>query len=82
MSADALRRRLAEIGGLSRQTDEAERRILAAAQARNLDVKAEIEALAPRIELDEAAAQRYLDLIEERGRLATIMAAARSHVAS
>lgn len=72
------RTHLGQLHGLAAKTEQAERNILAAAEQRHGVVVAEIERARPGIEgADDAAQQRYTDLIAERGQLEVVMAKAR-----
>jgi hypothetical protein len=73
---EAARRRLAHLGGLAAQTEEAERRILTSATDRLAVVREELDKLRPRAIADHAAGDRYLALTQERGQLETVIAQA------
>ena len=74
---DASKRRLAHLAGLAAKTEEAERRILAAATHRIEAVEADLGVLRPRVQIDPAAAGRYQELTLERGQLQVAIARAR-----
>jgi hypothetical protein len=68
-----IRRQLAALHGLDRQTAKSERAILDASSGRLQEVQKEIEALRPAVSIDPLAAQRYEALVMERGRLNQII---------
>ena len=72
----AARSRLAHLQGLAETTAETERRILSAATERRETMGADIGKLRRRVDLDPSAADRYQELIAERGRLDTVIAQA------
>lgn len=74
---DAAGRRLVHLQGLDAKTAAEERRILDAAVDRLKRVEADIAQLRPRALTDDAAADRYTDLVAERGDLAMVIAQAR-----
>lgn len=76
----AIRRRLGDLGRASAKTDAAERQILEAAEDRHQAVQRAIDALRPRAVADREAAERYQELVEERGRLWKVIAAARERI--
>lgn len=72
------RSQLGELAALSARTEAAERRILSAAEARLDAVQAEIADMQPRMSLaTDDEENRYLSLVEERGRLNKVIAKAR-----
>lgn len=73
----AARARLSHLGGIAARTEEAERRILDAAEERMGIVSQELAQLGPRVNLDAAAANRYQALTLERGRLGVVAAQSR-----
>lgn len=79
---DRARTHLGELAALAQKTEAAERRILAAAEQRLEAVQAEIEKARPGVEAaDDAAQDRYLELVTERGKLHTVIAKARQALA-
>lgn len=77
------RSRLGELAAMARQTESAERKILARAQDLLSDVEGKISdarVLARSGSPDEK--QSYLDLVHERGRLNQVIAASRAVLAS
>ena len=76
----SIRSKLSELYGLSEQTDAVEKKILAGAEQRLSVVNAELDKLRPRVNLDDSAADRYQDLILERGRLQEVIANARGRL--
>lgn len=70
------RRRLAHLGGLAKRAEEAERRILAAAEDRIAAIDADLAKLRPRVDLDDAAADRFMAMTAERGQCQTVAAKA------
>lgn len=69
---------LADLGALAAKTEEDERGILSRAEARLVDVSAQIERQRPGIEAaPESAQDRYLSLVEERGQLQVVIAKAK-----
>jgi hypothetical protein len=77
---EAARARLAHLAGVAAKTDKAEHTILASAQDRLEAVTRDLETLRPRVNLDQGAADRYMELTQERGTLATVIAQAQHHV--
>lgn len=76
------RTHLGELAGLSAKTEAAERRILEGAEKRLAEVQSAIERARPGLEgAPDAAQQRYLDLVAERGQLNTVIARARKALA-
>ncbi|ATI15641.1 hypothetical protein [Bordetella phage vB_BbrM_PHB04] len=72
------RRQLGELGAMAKQTEDMERRILARAQERLSEVDGQIsDARVAALTGDDAAKQRYTDLVDERGRLHQVIAQAR-----
>lgn len=72
------RRDLGELHGLAARTEAAEHRILEQAVRRHGEVVAAIERARPGVEgAPDAAQQRYLDLVSERGQLEVVIARAR-----
>lgn len=76
----AIHNRLTRLATLSAKTDAAERRILESAEHRREAVQKQIAQLRPRALLDDAAGERYQDLILERGRLDIVIANARARL--
>lgn len=76
----AAKRRLCHLSGLSGRVDEAERRILEAANDRLGTVQAELEQLRPRVNLDPAAAEQYQAHTLEVGQLRQVIARAENLV--
>lgn len=74
---DAAKRRLVHLHGLAAKTAETERRILSAAEHRLEAVRADLEKLRPRVNLDSAAADQYQSLTLERGKLELVIGRAR-----
>lgn len=76
---DRARQGLGELGALSSKTEAAERRILASAEHRHAELVAQIERARPGVEAaSDAAQQRYLDLVTERGQVEVVIAKARA----
>ena len=72
------REQLGELASLASKTEADERRILERAQARLDQVNAMIERQRPGVEAAPDAAQdRYLSLVEERGQIQMVIAKAR-----
>jgi len=72
------RTHLGRLHGLAAKTEAAERRILERAEARIEEVNGLIDRARPGAEVAPDAAQdRYLALVEERGQLNTVIAKAR-----
>lgn len=72
------RAQLGDLGALAKQTEAAERRILSSATKRLKEVQASIDRMqAGADSAPEKEQQRYLDLIEERGKLHTVIAKAK-----
>lgn len=79
---DRVRNNLGDLGVLADKTEKAERAILKRAEARLQEVSTLIERAQPGVEAsDDAAQQRYLDLVTERGQLHTVIAKARQALA-
>ncbi len=73
---------IGDLGALADKTEAAERRILSAAKERLDAVQADIESLRPGLEAAADSQQdRYLELIEERGKLNTVIARAEKALA-
>lgn len=73
------RRHLGELHGLASKTEASERRILEQAQRRLDAVNGMIERQRPGVEGGpEAAQDRYLDLVQERAQLQTVIAKSKS----
>lgn len=70
------RRQLGELGAMAQKTEEAERDILARAEKREGEVSSRIEELRPKVHTDEAAATEYTELVDELGKLHTVIAKA------
>jgi hypothetical protein len=79
LHTDACRTRLAHLGGLAAKTHQAERKLLEAATNRMAAVAADLDTLRPRVNVDQGAADRYMELTEEWGTLATVIAQAQHH---
>jgi hypothetical protein len=75
----AIKVRLVHLSGLAEKTASTEKAILNASVTRREIVNNRLTALRPRVNLDAEAADQYQDLILERGRLDTVIAA--SHAA-
>lgn len=76
---DRTRKSLGELHGLTAKTERAEHRILEQAQRRHAEVLAAIERARPGVDAaPEAAQDRYMDLVKERGQLETVIAKARA----
>ncbi|MNP08943.1 hypothetical protein D3C76_1010300 [compost metagenome] len=79
---DKARGQLGELGALAGKTEAAERKILAQAEKRLAEVQAAIERAGAGVEgAPEAAQDRYLALVTERGQLNTVIARARQALA-
>ena len=74
---DNTRRQLGELAAMAQQTEASEREILKRAEARLEQVEADIAAARKDAITDQEAAQRYQDLILERGHLHQVIAQAR-----
>lgn len=73
----AARTRLTHLAGLAGKTANAERSILTAAEQRMKAVERELASVADRVLTDMKAAERYMTLTEEVGRLKLVIASAR-----
>lgn len=75
---DTTRRQLGELEAMAHRTAEDERRILARAEELLAEVESELTGDVGSIALagDAAAEERYLHLVEERGRLQQVIASA------
>lgn len=72
------RSHLGELHALAAQTEATERRILASAKQRLEQVNAEIGRASPGIEgAPDESQNRYLDLVQERGRLHMVISRAK-----
>lgn len=72
------RAHLGELHSLAALTEATERRILSSAEQRLDQVNAEIERAQPGIEgAPDSSQKRYLDLVQERGRLHMVIAKSR-----
>lgn len=72
------RAHLGELQGLAAQTEATERRILSSAEKRLDQVNAEIGRAEPGIDgAPDNSQNRYLDLVQERGRLHIVITKAR-----
>lgn len=76
------RRQLSGLQLLAYKTEQAERRILQAAEERLDAVQSEIGTLRPRALADADAAERYQALILERGKLQQVIARSRQHLSA
>ena len=74
----AARTRLVHLAAVAERSNQAERRIHDAAVDRRSIVERELQTLRPRVNLDDAAAERYQALILERGQLDTVIASAQA----
>lgn len=71
------RRQLGELGAMAKQTEDMERRILSLAEERLSGIEGQLsEARVAALTGDDAAKQRYTDLVDERGRLNQVIAQA------
>jgi uncharacterized protein involved in exopolysaccharide biosynthesis len=77
----ASRRRLGHLAGLGARTEGAERGILKAAEQRLAAIRAELARLSDRVLTDHSAADRYVDLTQERGQVEMVIARARQALA-
>lgn len=76
---ETTRRQLGELGAMAAQNEAMERQILERAQGLLADVEGKIDAArAEAVAGDDAAKQRYTDMVEERGRLHHVIAQARA----
>lgn len=76
---DTTRRHLGELAAMSDKTEAAERKILARAEGMLAKVEADIEKVRPTAMVD--GADRYQELIAERGRLHQVIAQAKAVLA-
>ena len=76
-----MRDRLTDLQGMAQQTAAVERQLLAYAQQRLAEVRADIDKLRVRAATDQGAAEACHDLIVEAGRLEQVIANARSRAA-
>ena len=73
------RRQLGELGAMAAQNEAMERQILERAQGMLADIEGKIDAArAEAMAGDDAAKQRYTDMVEERGRLQQVIAQAQA----
>lgn len=73
------RRQLGELAAMARQTEDMERKILAHAEELLSEVEQQIsDARIAALSGDGEVKQRYMDLIEERGRLNQVIAASKA----
>ncbi len=77
---DAARARLAHLGGLAARTEQAEKKILEAAQSRLEAVDADLAKLRPRVLLDPETGKQYQSLTMERGQLQTVIGQSQQHL--
>lgn len=76
---ETTRRQLGELGAMAAQNEAMERQILERAQDLLADVEGKIDAArAEAMAGDDAAKQRYTDMVEERGRLHQVIAQAQA----
>lgn len=75
---DTTHKHLGELAAMSRQTQEAERRILERAEALLEQVQADLTAA--RAAALTGGDSHYMDLVAERGRLQQVIAQARHHL--
>lgn len=75
-----LKNHLVDVEVAHRNSVSAEKQILELAESRAEVVEREIERLRPLSLADDAAGDRYMELVNERGRLANVMALARRHL--
>lgn len=71
--SEALRKRLKALSAIGSQAESTAEQIHEAAGKRLEMVNGEIEKLRPRVNLSDEAAQRYQDLVLERGHLQKVM---------
>lgn len=76
---EAAKRRLVHLSGLSGRVARAELAIENAAARQLRTVLADLDSLRPRVNLDDAAADRYQVLTTERGRLEQVIANCQRH---
>lgn len=76
---DNTRRQLGELGAMAKQTSDMERRILDIAERRLSEIERQIsDARGAAMAGDDAAKDKYTDMIEERGRLNQVIARAKT----
>lgn len=76
------RDQIGELAGLANKTEASEKRILEAAEKRLVEVQAAIEEARPGVEAASDDKQdQYLDLINERGQLNTVIAKSKAALA-
>lgn len=76
---ETARRQLGELGAMAAQNEAMERQILERAQGLLAEVEGKIDAVrAEAMAGDDAAKQRYTDMVEERGRLQQVIAQAQA----
>lgn len=79
---DTTRRLLGELGAMAAQTEAMERKLLERAEGMLAGIEAKINAArSAAMAGDDAAKQRYIDMVEERGRLQLVIAQARQVLA-
>lgn len=72
-------RQLGELGAMSKQTEDMERRILSIAEERLSGIEGQIpDARVEAMTGGDTAKRRYTDLVEERGRLNQVIAQSRA----
>lgn len=71
---------LTDLGALSARTDAAEHRILKQAIKSHDHITEKIEALRPQVMLSQESADRYRDLVNQRGKMAMVIARARAAI--
>ena len=74
----AIKARLAHLSSLAEKTVAAEKAIMDAAVARREVVSKNLDALRPKVNLNDDVAEQYQDLILERGKLDTVIAASQA----
>lgn len=80
---DKAKAQLGNLSALAAKTEAAERRILESAQNRLEEVQAQIDRARPGVEsAPEAAQDRYLELVRERGQLQQVIARAQQALGS
>lgn len=80
---DKTRAQLGDLGSLAKQTEAAERRILSSATKRLKEVQSSIGRMqAGADSAPDKEQQRYLELIEERGKLHTVIANAKESLSN
>ncbi len=73
------RSKLADLAALDSQTEEMERKILAGAEQRLSEVDSQLKDLTPsQMMVDEEAAEKYQELVEERGVLYQVILKSRA----